>query len=254
MAEFAALHVSPHIAEVVARLGWTADDPVMRDAAATVARGHNLVALLPPVPAAATPVLAGLLSRLAGETRGMLVAAESDLDEWAGRLHVLATGSHLHLHVARRAGRAARLLRTAPGVDLLVCSPETALALHHRSALRPETLSSVVLAWPGGWGAAESLAEVMQDVPKDAQRIVVGSSGEDVSGSRRTLRASGADRECSGTGGTHCTGRACTYAERAVESPSGCAPGADRTARSGLGRHLDPRSGSCGSDQAVGDG
>ncbi len=180
MADFAALHVSPQIADAVARLGWTADDPVMRDAAATVARGHNLVALLPPVPAAATPVLAGLLSRLGGETRGILVAQESELDEWAGRLHLLAAGTRLHLHVARRVGRAARLLKAAPGVDLLVCSQETALALHHRSSLRPETLSSVVLAWPGGWEAREGLAEVMQDVPKDAQRIVLGSSGEDV--------------------------------------------------------------------------
>lgn len=180
MADFAALHVSPQIADAVTSLGWTADDPVMRDAAATVARGHNLVALLPPVPAAATPVLAGLLSRLGGETRGILVAAESELDEWAGRLHLLAASTRLHLHVARRVGRAARLLKAAPGVDLLVCSQETALALHHRSALRPETLSSVVLAWPGGWEAREGLTEVMQDVPKDAQRIVLGSSGADV--------------------------------------------------------------------------
>ena len=57
MAEFAALHLSPDIADAVTRLGWAADDPVMRDAAPTAARGHNLVALLPPVPAAAGAVI-----------------------------------------------------------------------------------------------------------------------------------------------------------------------------------------------------
>ena len=195
MAEFAALHLSTDIAAAVTRLGWTADDPVMRDAAPTAARGHNLVALLPPVPAAASPVLAGLLSRLGSGTTGMLLALEGDLDEWAGRLHLLAAHTGLRLHVARGVGRATRRLRGERGVDLLVCSPETALALHRRSSLRPETLSSVVLAWLGGFGDIDGIAEILQDVGKDAQRIVLGSFEEDVSGlveryARRALTVS----------------------------------------------------------------
>ena len=186
MAEFGALHLSPAVADAVTRLGWTADDPVMRDAAPTVARGHNLAALLPPVPAAATPVLAGLLSRLgAGESgnseTGVLLALEGDLDEWAARLHLLAAHTGLRVHVARGIGRASRRLREK-GLDLLVCSPETALTLHRRSALRPETLSSVVLAWSSGREEVDGIAELMQDVRKDAQRIILGSFEDDVAG------------------------------------------------------------------------
>jgi hypothetical protein len=73
-------------------------------------------------------------------------------------------------------------LRADPGIDLLVCSPRTALALHGRSALRPDRLASVVLAWPGGWDPHDDIAEMMQDVPKDAQRIVLGSSPEETAG------------------------------------------------------------------------
>lgn len=195
MADFEGLHLSPPVAAAVTRLGWTADDPVMRDAAPTAARGHNLVTLVPPVPAAATPALAGLLSRVGAGVRGLLLAAESDLDEWAGRLHLLAADSTLHVHVARGPGRGARGLHADPPVDLFVCSPATALALHRRSALKPETLSSVLLAWPEMWGETDGLAELMQDLPKEAQRIIVGASDDDVAGlveryARRALTVS----------------------------------------------------------------
>lgn len=194
MAGFEALHISPSVAEAVARLGWTAEDPVMRDAAPTAARGHNLVALLPPVPAAATPVLAGLLSRLGGGKTGLLLAADGDLEEWSSRLHLLTAESPLHVHVARSVGRAARRLHATPPIDLLVCSPEVALSLHRRSALRPETLSSVVMAWPEAWGEHD-VAEVMQDLPKDTQRIILGSGPDETAAlteryARRALEVS----------------------------------------------------------------
>ncbi|MEO7985418.1 MAG: DbpA RNA binding domain-containing protein [Gemmatimonadales bacterium] len=175
MADFEALHLSPPIAAAVSRLGWTADDPVMRDAAPTAARGHNLVAILPPVPAAATPVLTGLLSRLGGGVTGLLLAADADLDEWARRIHLLAGETGLDVLLAHGAGRAARRLRGDKPVDLLVTSPAAALALHRRSALRPETLASVMLAWPEEWGEESEISSLMQDLPKDAQRIVVAS-------------------------------------------------------------------------------
>jgi hypothetical protein len=60
----------------------------------------------------------------------------------------------------------------ADEVDLLVTSPETALALHRRSALRPETIGAIFLAWPETWESADSLAPLMQDLGKDAQRII----------------------------------------------------------------------------------
>ncbi len=178
MADFEALHLSPAIAAAVTRLGWTADDPVMRDAAPTAARGHNLVTVVPPTPAAATPALAGMLSRLGGGTAGLLLCAEADLDEWAGRLHLLTADAGLSVLASHRPGRAARRLRGDAAVDLLVTTPATALALHGRSALRPEALSSVLLAWPEGWEDEPGFAALMQDLPKDAQRIVVTGAAD----------------------------------------------------------------------------
>ena len=178
--DFEGLHLSPAIGATLARLGWAADDPVLRDAAPTAARGHNLVAILPPVPAAATPVLAGLLSRLGGGKTGVLLAAEGDLDEWAGRLHLLAEGTGVRVLLAHGVGRAARRLRADRPPDLLVTSPATAAALHGRSALRPEALASLVLAWPEAWEDEEGLAPLMQDLPKDAQRIVLAHDTERV--------------------------------------------------------------------------
>ena len=65
-----------------------------------------------------------------------------------------------------------RRLKTGE-LDLLVASPETALALHARSALRPEGLGAVMLAWPEQWESAESIPALMQDLDKDAQRLIL---------------------------------------------------------------------------------
>ena len=50
-----------------------------------------------------------------------------------------------------------------------MATPETALALLRRSALGPESVASVFLAWPECWPDGESLATFMQDLDKDAQ-------------------------------------------------------------------------------------
>jgi hypothetical protein len=60
----------------------------------------------------------------------------------------------------------------AAEVDLVVTSPDTALALHRRSALGPEDVGAVFLAWPESWESGESLAPLMQDLRKEAQRII----------------------------------------------------------------------------------
>ena len=180
MAEFAALHLSPAHRRGGRPPGLDCRRSGHARRRATVARGHNLVALLPPVPAAATPVLAGLLSRLGGGTTRD-AAGRGGRPRRVGRTAPSARGGDVAPPSRRqKTGRAARRCGPSAGVDLLVCSPETALALHLEAPLRPETLSSVALAWPEDWGDGEALAEVMQDVPKDAQRIVLGSSGEDV--------------------------------------------------------------------------
>ena len=84
-------------------------------------------------------------------------------------------GDGLRIQVARGTGRATRRLK-AGEVDLLVAAPETALALLRRSALGPESVAAVFLAWPESWPESESLAPLMQDLAKEAQRIVFTSS------------------------------------------------------------------------------
>ena len=178
MPSFEELHLTPSIASALQRLGWAPDDPTLRDAAPTTARGHNLVVVAPPSPAYAIPALAGMLSRLGEGARGLLLCAEAHLTEW-GAAAAAAGGGTLRVQVARGTGRATRRLR-AGEVDLLVAAPETALALLRRSALGPEGIAAVCLAWPESWQDGESLSPLMQDLAKDTQRVVCTSSLERV--------------------------------------------------------------------------
>ena len=178
MPSFEDLHLTPPVARALERLGWTPDDPALREAAATAARGHNLVLVAPPAPAYAVPALAGMLSRLGGGMRGLLLGADAHLPEW-GSLAAALGGEGIRIQVARGTGRATRRLK-AGEVDLLVTAPETALALLRRSALAPESVASVFFAWPESWQDAESLAPLMQDLNKDAQRILFTSAAERV--------------------------------------------------------------------------
>jgi ATP-dependent RNA helicase DeaD len=163
-------HLTPPIAAAVERLGWGPDDPALRESTPTAARGHNLVVVAPPSPAYAVPALAGMLSRLGPGMRGLLLCSEAQLGEW-GAVVTSIGGDSLRIQVARGTARAMRRLKAAE-VDLVVTSPDTALALHRRSALGPENVGAVFLAWPESWESAASLAPLMQDLSKDAQRIV----------------------------------------------------------------------------------
>jgi ATP-dependent RNA helicase DeaD len=170
VASFDDLHLTPSIAAAVARLGWSPDDPALRETTPTAARGHNLVVVAPPSPAYAVPALAGMLSRLGPGVRGLLLCSEAQLNEW-GQLATSIGGDALRIQAARGTARAMRRLKAAE-VDLIVTSPDTALALHRRSALGPEDVGAVFLAWPESWESGESLPPLMQDLSKDAQRII----------------------------------------------------------------------------------
>lgn len=176
MTSFTEHHLSEPIATAIERMGWSPDDPGMKEAAPTAARGHNLVVVAPPSPAYAVPALAGMLSRLGPDTRGLLLCSEAQLAEW-GLLATGIGGASLRIQVARGTARAMRRLKAAE-VDLIVTSPDTALALHRRSALAPEGVAAVFLAWPESWESEDSLAPVMQDLGKDAQRIVCTGAPE----------------------------------------------------------------------------
>ena len=179
MPTFEDLHIKPAIAAALERLGWSAEDPAAREAAPTAARGHNLVAVAPPAPAYAAPAVAGLLSRLGDGARGLLIAPPSQLDEWGALVHQLSRHTGLRTQVARGAARAMRRLR-AGEVDLVIASPETALTLVTRSALNMDAIAGLFLAWPENWADEEAVTPLMQDLPKETQRLIYTSAPDRV--------------------------------------------------------------------------
>jgi ATP-dependent RNA helicase DeaD len=164
-------HLLSSVATALEQLGWSADDPATRDATPTAARGHNLVSVTPPVPAYATPAVAGALSRGEEGKRMLLLSPAAQLEEWAGLVHRLAEGSNIRIHVARGTARAMRLLRS-DAIDVLVATPDTASALVTRSALTMETVTTLFVAWPESWPDEEGVTQLMQDLPKESQRII----------------------------------------------------------------------------------
>ena len=179
MPSFQELHLKPSLATALERLGWNADDPAAREATPTAARGHNLVAATPPVPAYAAPALAGVLNRLGDGKRALLLCPAGQLDEWGRLAHALAQGSNLRVQVAHGTARTTRRLK-ADAVDLVIATPDTALTLLGRSALGMEELTALFLAWPESWGDEESITPLMQDLPKETQRIIYTSATDRV--------------------------------------------------------------------------
>lgn len=176
MSDWTGMHLLPPVAANLAALGWSAAHPRVREVTPTTARGHNAVVVAPPAPAWAGPALAGALSRLAeaGTGRLLLVAPPEAVSEWGALAGTLVAGTPLRLLSARGPSRATRLLR-AGEVDVLVASSDIALELLSRSALKTDTLSSIVLAWPERWAGEDLLPLLMQELPAEAQRLVVST-------------------------------------------------------------------------------
>ena len=181
MTSFQELHLTSPTAAGLERLGWLADDPAAREVAPTAARGHSLVAFTPPIPAYAAPALAGLLSRVGEGRRALLLAPAGQLDEWGALAHELGRDAGLRVQVAHGTSRAQRRLK-AGALDVLIASPETALTLLRRSALPMDALVGVLLAWPESWDDEESITPLMQDLPKETQRLIYTAAPERVAG------------------------------------------------------------------------
>ncbi|HYL30943.1 MAG TPA: DbpA RNA binding domain-containing protein [Gemmatimonadales bacterium] len=182
MTDLEQLHLTDPVADALTALGWAAEDPRVRDAAPTAARGHNLVVLMPPGAAHAGPALAGLASRLAaGPVEGpvLLLCPGAELDGWGGLMKALLRGTQLRLEVARGAARAARRLKAAT-LDVLVTTPETAAALAARGTLKGESLGAIVIAGPDRWPDRDVVTPLMQDLPKERQRILLVSAPDRV--------------------------------------------------------------------------
>jgi ATP-dependent RNA helicase DeaD len=170
-------HLHPSIAAALEQLGWSPSDPVVREATPTVARGHNLVAVTPPAPAYATATLGAVFSRSDVGRLALVLVPSAQLEEWGVLAYRLARDTEVRVQVARGVARAMRHLR-AQAADVLVTTPEIALTLVSRSTLQMESLSSFFLAWPEMLPEEEFLTPLMQDLPKDAQRVIYTSEPE----------------------------------------------------------------------------
>ena len=175
------LHLSASISQGLATLGWDTSTAAVRDVVPTVARGHNLVVIAPPAPVHATPILAGMLSQRpeAGPDTILVLAPPASLTEWSTPVSVLAGPSSRPL-VVIGPGQPARRLRQEPPCGLVVAAPATALDLHRRSLLPGASIRAVLIAWPELWEDRELLALLLQDVPRDAQRVVITSAPDQV--------------------------------------------------------------------------
>lgn len=172
--------VAPELASELTNLGWTRDAAVGTGGLHPARRGTNLVLVRPPAPAWAGPALAGVLEGAAERGgRTICLAAPAMVPVLGALVARLAHSAGLRHETALGPARAARRLR-ADEVDVLVCSPATALTLQGRSALALDRAAALVLAWPDGWDADEALTLLINDLPRDAQRVVLTSDAGQV--------------------------------------------------------------------------
>jgi len=174
---FEELHLQPAVATTLDQLGWRSDDPLVKDAVPTAARGHNLVVITPPAPGYAGPVLGSVISRASQGSVSLVLVPAAQLEEWGLLANLLARGTQARVHVGRGSSRVMRQLR-AGAIDLLVTTPELALNLVTRSALAMEQVSSLLLAWPEQLLDEDGITPLMQDLPRDAPRIVFTSEAD----------------------------------------------------------------------------
>jgi len=177
------LHLDASAGARLQALGWSSDDPYVRASIPSVARGHNLVATLPPAPSYAAPVLAALCQVRGEAPEGitLIISPSESLPEWAFLLDTLDPGSALRPLLALGPGQASRRFHADHSLppNLLVLSPATALDLRKRSLLTSEAISSVLLAWPEQWDDDAYLVEIMSELDREAQRIVLTSAPEE---------------------------------------------------------------------------
>jgi ATP-dependent RNA helicase DeaD len=68
----------------------------------------------------------------------------------------------------------------ADALDLVITTPETALTLLSRSALQLDAVTTLFLAWPESWDEEESITALMQDLPRETQRLVYTAASDRV--------------------------------------------------------------------------
>ncbi len=167
------LHLAPAVAGALESFGYRAQDQVVRDQVPAAARGTNLSLACPPAARYAAPALAGLVSALTTTDRQALVLVPPHaLAEWAAVLLPLAESAGVSALAAVMPSRAARGVKDGR-LRILLTTPGTALTLLERSALKADQLGHLVLAWPELFEQDDALTALMQDLPAEAQRILI---------------------------------------------------------------------------------
>ncbi len=156
---------------------------------------------------------------------------------------MLGARAELRVQVAHGTARATRRLRGDTAVDLLITTPETALALQRRSALHPEALAAVLLAWPEEWEDDEAVAPAHAGSRQGGAAVIVATSRPDRGGGLVERYA----RRALTLGAPGLEGPDAPGPVRTVSVPWGrrvaVAAGAGRAAGPGLAGDLDGRPG-----------
>ena len=87
-------------------------------------------------------------------------------------IEAVSEGQPVRIAVAGEQRDPAR--RTA-SAHVLIASPASALELHTRSALKADEFIAVLFAWPESWNDDEAITALLQDIPRDAQRVVLST-------------------------------------------------------------------------------
>ncbi len=165
--------IAPGLSGALEHWGWEPGEEPVRQVLPALARHGNAVIAMPPSPERAAPALAGILAAIAAAKGRALILAHPALVEPLSRVVApLAQAAGLRSLTALATARAARAL-AAGVVEVLVTSPATALALHTRSALQVDAITSITLAWPEDWDADEATTLLLAETPRDAQRLIL---------------------------------------------------------------------------------
>jgi ATP-dependent RNA helicase DeaD len=145
-----------------------------------VARNQNVLHVLPHDAAAVSQFIEPALERLdpeSAETQLLVLTPDSEtavlIAEAATRAR---TGTPARVLPVTAWRRALRLQRIRPAT-VIAGTPSDILELIRASAIKLDTLSTLVLAWADAMSdaAGEPLEAVMAEVPKDAARVIVAS-------------------------------------------------------------------------------
>jgi ATP-dependent RNA helicase DeaD len=142
------------------------------DAAPVIARGHNVAALIPPVPEAALPYLLAIADR-----RTLVLTPDASRAVALADALVAAGRDAAGIVAVSGLARAAR--RLAPGMPVFaLAGVEDAAALLRRSALKAAEAQTLVLAWPEELDeeGAAALEAVLAECDKEAQRLLFAST------------------------------------------------------------------------------